>query len=125
MTQQINQGALPHGNQATAIGSAILGAGTTDLGTVPAGKIWRIFAFQVTLSVANDGNSAFAQFLLDGSSLCPCICADTAAGELDSNGATINLSGEDAIYLSAGKKVQGQVSKGRGGFTFFYQEVPA
>lgn len=125
MSFQLTQGTKPHGIQATSIGSAILGAGTTDLGTVGIGKVWRIFALQVSLSVANDGNSAYAQFLINGSSLLSVLCADTTTGQVNSNGASIVLSGDDAIFLTAGQKVQGQVSAGRGAFSFLYQEVPA
>lgn len=125
MSMQLTQGTLPHGINAGTGTSAITGAGTTDIGTVPAGKVWRIYGLQVTLSVNNDGNAAYAQLLVDTTPLLQVLCADTGVGQYDSNAASLVLSGDDAIFLTAGKKVQLNVSRGRGGGVVLYQEVPA
>jgi len=125
MTQEITQGRLPHGIQTSKIAAAATGAGTVDLGTVPVGMQWRIFAASVTLSVSNDGTDAYAQILADNDVLLPCNCADTTVGQVDSNSVAFALSGDDGIFLNAGEKVQLNVSAGRSQAVVLYQETPA
>lgn len=77
------------------------GAGTTTLGTVGAGKVWRVIALHITASYAA-ASAGVATLSLNG---VECINAWTAGSYSSSACGNINLSYSDAYVLAAGQTV--------------------
>lgn len=123
-------GGLPqHTGQSSVVSAVNVSAASTTMGTVPAGKIWIVFAATITVGSSMSGVVAVAGSIeLNGNVFLPCQVQETGVTLAANNAAQVVLSISDGIILTANQTITLVLNNTTGANasgSAMFREVPA